>query len=74
MLAILQKLELPHRNNKYPPKMAIKYLSMPTSKTLVGICAEVDSQISHTSKITLFTKLENGLNLTICPKTFSLNT
>ena len=51
----------------------IKHLSMPTSKILLGMDAEVDSQFSHTSKIVYFTKLENGLNLTAYAKIFTLD-
>ena len=36
---------------------------MPTSKALFGMGAEVDSQLSHTSKIVYFIKLDNGLNI-----------
>ena len=51
----------------------IKHLSMPTSKTLLGMGAEVDSQLSHTSKILYFTKLDNDLNLTVYAKIFTLD-
>ena len=51
----------------------IKYLLMPTSKTLLGLCAEVDSQLSHTSKIAIFAKLENGLNSIIYAKISTLD-
>ena len=78
-----------------------KYLSMPTSKTLLGtiylpmnltyikstvnktfiklnwtwltLCAEVDSKLSHTSKIVLFTKLDNGLISTNYANIFTLD-
>ena len=50
----------------------IKHFSMPISKTLLGMCAKVDSQLSHTSKKVLFTKLDNGLNSTIYAKIFTL--
>ena len=53
--------------NSYP----VKHLSMPTSKTLLGIGAEVDSQLSHTFKVVYFIKLDNGLNLTVCAKIFT---
>ena len=36
---------------------------MPTSKALFGMGAEVDSQLSHTSKIVYFIKLDNSLNI-----------
>ena len=49
------------------------HLSMLNSKTLLGICAEVDSQLNHKPKIVLFTKLENGLNSTIYAKFFILD-
>ena len=48
-----------------------KHLSMPTSKALPGMAAEVDSQLSHTSKIVYFVKLDNGLNLTVYAKIFT---
>ena len=51
----------------------IKRLSMPTLKTLLGMGAEVDSQLSHTSKILYFTKLNNDLNLTVYAKIFTLD-
>ena len=35
--------------------------------------AELDSQLSHTSKIVYFTKLDNGLDLTIYTKIFPLD-
>ena len=50
----------------------IKYLSMPTSKTLLGMVAELDS-LSHISKILYLTKLDNGLNLTVFAKIFTLD-
>ena len=50
----------------------IKHLSMPT-KTLLEIGAEVDSQLSHTSKTVYFTKQDNGLNLTFYAKIFTLD-
>ena len=41
----------------YPLEMQnshpIKHLSMPTSKTLLGMCPEVDSQLINVSKIVL---------------------
>ena len=46
---------------------------MPTSKILLGMGAEVDSQFSQTSKIVYFTKLENDLNLTAYAKVFTLD-
>ena len=51
----------------------IKHLSMPTSKTLLGMGAEVDSQLSHTSKILYFTKPDSDLNLTVYAKIFTLD-
>ena len=45
--------------------------SMPTSKSLLGMGAEVDSQLSHTSKIAYFIKLNNGLILTIYAKIYT---
>ena len=51
----------------------IKHLSMHTSKALLGMGAEVDSQLSHTSKILYFTKLDNDLNLTVYAKIFTLD-
>ena len=35
--------------------------------------AEVNSQLSHTSKIVYFTKLDNDLNLTVYGKIFTLD-
>ena len=49
----------------------VKHLSIPTSKTLLGMGAEVDSQFSHTSKIVYFVKLHNNLNLTVYAKIFT---
>ena len=49
----------------------VKHLSMPTLKTLLGMGAEVDSQLRHTSKIVYFIKLDNGLNLTVYAKIFT---
>ena len=46
---------------------------MPTSKTLLRIGAEVDSQLSHTSKIVYFIKLDNRLILIVMKKS-SLDT
>ena len=43
----------------------VKHLSMPILKTLFGMGKEVDSQLSHTSKIVNFIKLGNGLILTV---------
>ena len=51
----------------------IKHLSMPPLKTLLGMGGEVDSQLSHTSKIVHFTKLDNGLNLTVRAKILTLD-
>ena len=73
---IKQKIELPHRNNLGSPLQIqnshpVKHLSMPTSKTLLGMGAEVDSQLSHTSKIVYFINLDNGLNLTVYAKIFT---
>ena len=39
----------------------MKHLSMATSTNLFGMGAEVDSQLSHTSKIVYFIKLDNDL-------------
>ena len=47
----------------------VKYVSMPTSKTFLGMGAEVDSQLSHISKRVYFIKLDNGLILTVYAKT-----
>ena len=44
---------------------------MPTSKTLLAMGTEVDSQPSHTSKIVYFIKLDNGLILTAYAKIFT---
>ena len=49
----------------------VKHLSIPTSKTLLGMGAEVDSQFSHTSKIVYFIKLDNSLILTAYAKVFT---
>ena len=49
----------------------VKHLSMPTSKKLFGMGAEVDSQLSHISKIVYFIKLDNDLILTVYPKIFT---
>ena len=73
---INEKIELPHRNNLGSPLQMqnshpVKHLSMPTSKTLLGMGAEVDSQLSHTSKIVYFIKLDNGLILTVYAKIFT---
>ena len=46
---------------------------MPISKTMLQMRAEVDSQLSHTSKIVLSTKLDNGLNSTIYANIFTLD-
>ena len=75
---IKQKIELPHRNNLGSPLQIqnshpVKHLSMPTSKTLLRIDAEVDSQLSHTSKIVYFIKLDNRLILIVMQKS-SLDT
>ena len=40
----------------------VKHFSMPTSKTLLVMGAEVDSQLSHTSKVVYFIKLDNDFN------------
>ena len=74
----LTKIELPHRNNlgstlQMQHSHPIKHLSMPTSETLLGMGAEVDPQLSHTSKIVYFTKLYSGLNLTVSTKIFTLD-
>ena len=73
---IKQKIELPHRNNLGSPlhiqnSHPVKHLSMPTSKTLLGMGAEVDSQLSHTSKIVYFIKLDNPLILIVYAKIFT---
>ena len=75
-LTIKRKIELPHRNNLRSPLQMqnihpVKHLSMPTSKKLFGMGAEVDSQLSHTSKIVYFIKLDNELILTVYPKIFT---
>ena len=49
----------------------VKHLSMPILKTLFGMGKEVDSQLSHTSKIVNFIKLGNGLILTVYAKIFT---
>ena len=75
-LTVKRKMELRHRNhlgsslqmqNSHP----VKHLSMPTSKTLLGMGAEVDSQLSHTSEKVYFIKLDNGLILTVYAKIFT---
>ena len=75
-LTIKRKIELPRGNNLGSPLQMqnshpVKHLSMPTSKTLLGMGAEVDSQLSHTSKMVYFIKLDNGLNLTVYAKIFT---
>ena len=75
-LTIKRKIELPHRDNivsllQIQNSHPVKHLSIPTSKTLLGMGAEVDSQLSHTSKIVYFIKLDNGLNLTVYAKIFT---
>ena len=75
-LTIKRKIELHHRNNiVYPLQMQnshpVKHLLMLTSKTLLAMGAEVDSQLSHTSKIVYFIKLHNGLILTVYAKIFT---
>ena len=75
-LTIKRKIELPRGNNLGSPLQMqnshpVKHLSMPTSKTLLGMGAEVDSQLSHTSKIVYFIKLDNGLILTVYAKIFT---
>ena len=65
-LTIKRKIELHHRNNiVYPLQMQnshpVKHLLMLTSKTLLAMGAEVDSQLSHTSKI-VFDKNRQWLN------------
>ena len=75
-LTIKRKIELPRGNNLGSPLQMqnshpVKHLSMPTSKTLLGMGAEVDSQLSHTSKIVYFINLDNGLNLTVYAKIFT---
>ena len=49
----------------------VKHLFMLTSKTLLEMGAEVDSQLSHTFKIVHFIKLDSGLNLTVYAKIFT---
>ena len=46
----------------------VKHLSRPTLKILLGMGAEVDSQLSHKSKIVYFIKLDNGFILTVYAK------
>ena len=75
-LIIKKKTELSHRNNLGSPLQMqnshpVKYLSMPTSKTLLGMSAEVDSQLSNTFKIIYFIKLDNSLVLTVYAKIFT---
>ena len=75
-LTIKRKIELPHRDNivsllQIQNSHPVKHLSIPTSKTLLGMGAEVDSQLSHTSKIVYFIKLDNGFILTVYAKVFS---
>ena len=75
-LTIKRKIKLPHRNNIVSPlpmqnSHPIKHLSTPTSKTLLWMNAEVDSQFSHTSKMVYFIKLDNGLILTVYAKLFT---
>ena len=62
-LTIKRKIEIPPRNNIGSPLQMqnshpVKHLLMPTSKILLGMGAEVDSQLSHTFKIVYFIKLE----------------
>ena len=49
----------------------VKQLSMHTSEKLLGKGGEVDSQLSHTSKIMYLIKLENGSVLTVYAKIFT---
>ena len=75
-LTIKRKIELPHRNNLRSPLQMqnihpMKHLSMATSTKLFGMGAEVDSQLSRTSKIVYFIKLDNDLILTVYPKIFT---
>ena len=55
-LTLKRKIELRHRNNLGSPlemqnSHPVKHLSMPTSKTLLGMGAEVvSSQLSHASR------------------------
>ena len=75
-LTIKQKIELPQRDNLGSPLQMenshpVKHLSMPTPKTLLGMGAEVDSQLTHTSKIAYFRNLDNGLILTVYAKIFT---
>ena len=55
-LTLKRKIELRHRNNLGSPlemqnSHPVKHLSMPTSKTLLGMGAEVvGSQLSHASR------------------------
>ena len=54
-LTLKRKIELRHRNNLGSPlemqnSHPVKHLSMPISKTLLGMGAEVGSQLSHASR------------------------
>ena len=50
----------------------VKHFSMPTSKKMHEMSVEVDSKLSHTSKVIVyFMKLSNGLILTDYAKIFS---
>ena len=64
-LTIKRKIELHHRNNIVYP------LQMQNSHPVKHLFAEVDSQLSHTSKIVYFIKLHNGLILTVYAKIFT---
>ena len=50
---------------------SLKHLSMPTPKRLLGMGAEVDSQLTHTSNIVYFIKLDSSLILTVHAKIFT---
>ena len=49
----------------------VKHLSMPTSKSLLGMAAEVYSQLSYISEIVYFIKLDDGLSLSVYAKIFT---
>ena len=54
-LTVKRKIELPHRTTLGSPlemqnSHPVKHLSMPISKTLLGMGVEVGSQLSHASR------------------------
>ena len=49
----------------------VKRLSMPTSKSLLEMAAEVYSQLSYMSEIVYFIKLDDGLILSVYEKIFT---